>query len=222
MQNTQHPDDAAVDALATAMKAKLAKQRAKGYGGWDTDCTQQRLSDMLRTHVEKGDPVDVANFCAFLLARGEAIAAAQQAVQPVAWAAVYFAGPRMGKIYTTCDTEQQCNAYIAQVHQSNDSITLTAKPIYTHPTQQGMDAQDAIRALIAQHGKELEKNEYAYFELAYTRSTGWMAWITDKPLCSPVVNPDRKVLASGQGDTPEAACAAALAAQAKQGGAANG
>ena len=81
MQNTQHPDDAAVDALATAMKAKLAKQRAKGYGGWDTDCTQQRLSDMLRTHMEKGDPVDVANFCAFLLAHGEAIAAAQQAVQ---------------------------------------------------------------------------------------------------------------------------------------------
>ncbi|MDR2331896.1 MAG: hypothetical protein LBE61_00270 [Burkholderiaceae bacterium] len=72
-----HPDDAAVDALAEAMKAKLAKQRAKGYGGWDSpECTQQRLSDMLRTHVDKGDPVDVANFCAFLSARGEGIAAA--------------------------------------------------------------------------------------------------------------------------------------------------
>lgn len=69
-----HPDDAAVDALAAAMKAKLEKQRAKGYGGWDTDCTQQRLSDMLRGHVDKGDPVDVANFCAFLVARGEGIA----------------------------------------------------------------------------------------------------------------------------------------------------
>lgn len=66
-------------------------------------------------------------------------AAAPQAVQPLAWAAVYFAGPRMGKIYTTCDTEKQCNAYIAQVHQSNDSITLTAKPIYTHPTQLGLE-----------------------------------------------------------------------------------
>lgn len=71
----QHPDDAAVDALAALMKAKLAKQRAKGYGGWDTDCTQQRLSEMLRKHVDKGDPVDVANFCAFLVARGEGIAA---------------------------------------------------------------------------------------------------------------------------------------------------
>lgn len=69
-----HPDDAAVDALATLMKAKLAKQRAKGYGGWDTDCTRERLSELLRGHVDKGDPVDVANFCAFLSARGEGIA----------------------------------------------------------------------------------------------------------------------------------------------------
>lgn len=79
----QHPDDAAVDALAALMKAKLAKQRAKGYGGWNdkTQCPQQRLSDMLRAHVDKGDPVDVANFCAMLSARGEGIAAAPQAVQ---------------------------------------------------------------------------------------------------------------------------------------------
>lgn len=68
-----HPDDVAVDALAHAMKAKLARQRARGYGGWNTDCTQQRLTELLRAHVEKGDPVDVANFCAFLAARGEGI-----------------------------------------------------------------------------------------------------------------------------------------------------
>lgn len=53
----QHPDDVAVDALASLMRAKLAKQRDKGYGGWNTEeCTQQRLSDMLRAHVEKGRP----------------------------------------------------------------------------------------------------------------------------------------------------------------------
>lgn len=70
-----HPDDAAVDALAVLMKAKLAKQREKGYGGWETpECTQHRLSTLLRDHVDKGDPVDVANFCAFLSARGEGIA----------------------------------------------------------------------------------------------------------------------------------------------------
>lgn len=78
-----HPDDAAVDALAEAMKAKLAKQREKGYGGWDdkTQCPQQRLSDMLRAHVDKGDPVDVANFCAMLSARYEGIAAPTQVDQ---------------------------------------------------------------------------------------------------------------------------------------------
>lgn len=75
-----YPDDAAVDALAVKMKAKLAMQRAKGYGGWDTtECSQQRLSDMLRDRVAKGDPVDVANFCAFLHARGQVIASAPQA-----------------------------------------------------------------------------------------------------------------------------------------------
>ena len=70
---------------------------------------------------------------------------------------------------------------------------------------------DPIRALVQRHADELAKNEYAYFELAYTRKTGWMAWITDKPLCGPVVNPDRHVLASGQGGSPEEACTAALA-----------
>ena len=67
-------DNAAVEVLSMNMKAKLAGQRAKGYRGWNNDCTQQRLSDLLRECVEKGDPVDVANFCAFLSARGEGIA----------------------------------------------------------------------------------------------------------------------------------------------------
>lgn len=66
-------DNAAVEVLSMNMKAKLAGQRAKGYRGWNNDCTQQRLSDLLRECVEKGDPVDVANFCAFLLSRGETI-----------------------------------------------------------------------------------------------------------------------------------------------------
>lgn len=69
----EHPDNVAVDKLASAMKAKLAKQRSKGYSGWDTDCTQERLSQLLREHVDKGDPVDVANFCAFLFYREEGV-----------------------------------------------------------------------------------------------------------------------------------------------------
>lgn len=70
-----HPDDVAVDRFAAAMKEKLAAARAKGRGGWNNDepGLQQRLSDMLRAHVEKGDPRDVANFAMFLHQRREAI-----------------------------------------------------------------------------------------------------------------------------------------------------
>lgn len=60
-----HSDDIAVDAFAGAMKEKLAQARAKGRSGWE-QCDPTLLSAMLREHVDKGDPRDVANFCAFL------------------------------------------------------------------------------------------------------------------------------------------------------------
>lgn len=70
-----HADDMAVDAFAAAMKDKLAAARAKGRGGWEDkdQCGQQYLSDLLREHVLKDDPVDVANFCMMLSMRGERI-----------------------------------------------------------------------------------------------------------------------------------------------------
>ena len=81
----QQKDETAVAYLATAMNTKLARARAKGRSGWDSpECTQQHLSNLLREHVEKGDPVDVANFCAFLAARGEGIAPRQCLAQPIA------------------------------------------------------------------------------------------------------------------------------------------
>lgn len=71
----KHPDDGAVDRFAVEMKAKLAKARAKGRGGWDNEtlCTVEHLSELLREHVRKGDPVDVANFCMMLQQRGSGI-----------------------------------------------------------------------------------------------------------------------------------------------------
>lgn len=63
-------DNEAVDKLAQAMKNKLAKKREKGYHGWET-CKHSELVQLLINHVDKGDPIDVANFCAFLFARGE-------------------------------------------------------------------------------------------------------------------------------------------------------
>ena len=54
------------------MKNKLAKKREQGYHGWET-CKHGDLVQLLINHVDEGDPIDVANFCAFLFARGEQI-----------------------------------------------------------------------------------------------------------------------------------------------------
>lgn len=70
-----HPDDLAVDRFAAAMKEKLAKKREEGRGGWwdDAYCNRNELSQMLRSHVEKGDPLDVGNFAMMLHQRGDTI-----------------------------------------------------------------------------------------------------------------------------------------------------
>lgn len=73
----RHPDDQAVDRFATAMKDKLAEARGKGRSGWEA-CPPDDLSRMLREHVEKGDPRDVANFCMMLWHHGAGIAAQPQ------------------------------------------------------------------------------------------------------------------------------------------------
>ncbi|WP_198516553.1 hypothetical protein [Herbaspirillum huttiense] len=77
--NVKHPDDVAVDQFAEAMKAKLTDARAKGRSGWQ-DCDPAELSYMLREHVEKGDPRDVANFCMFLWSLGKPIGDARPVV----------------------------------------------------------------------------------------------------------------------------------------------
>jgi hypothetical protein len=70
--NGQHPDDAAVDRFSALMKEKLAKSRAKGRGGWDdsAQCTVEFLAQLLVEHVEKGDPVDIANLAMMVQLRG--------------------------------------------------------------------------------------------------------------------------------------------------------
>ena len=68
----EQEDNVAVDVLAAAMKRKLAKAREDGKKGWQ-DCSPEYLSSCLYEHVSKGDPRDVANFCAFLWALGSPI-----------------------------------------------------------------------------------------------------------------------------------------------------
>lgn len=74
---SQHPDDEAVDAFAATMKAKLAKKRTEGRGNWQM-CTSTYLSRLLREHVEKGDPVDVANLAMMLHQNGQCITLTEQ------------------------------------------------------------------------------------------------------------------------------------------------
>lgn len=70
----RHIDDIAVDRLAVAMRKKLAEKRAQGFGGWNAaGTTAKELSDLLLKLVDKGDPVDVANICAFMSYRGQKI-----------------------------------------------------------------------------------------------------------------------------------------------------
>lgn len=76
-----HPDDLVVDHFAKVMKDKLARSRAKGRSGWQA-CSAAQLSAMLREHVDKGDPVDVANFAMFIYMLGRAIEPAEAANDP--------------------------------------------------------------------------------------------------------------------------------------------
>lgn len=70
-----HFDNYFVEQFAYAMRIKLAVKRQEGRGGWQDKefCSGDFLSQLLREHVEKGDPVDVANFCMMLHQRGERI-----------------------------------------------------------------------------------------------------------------------------------------------------
>ena len=68
----QHPDDAAVDRFAAAMKEKLAFARGKGRSGWDDPalCSIDDLTTMLRFQANAGDPVDAGNLAMMIHQRG--------------------------------------------------------------------------------------------------------------------------------------------------------
>jgi hypothetical protein len=118
-----------------------------------------------------------------------------------------------GKQLPGCDCTSQCgdDPWIA---------TGKASPCATHiKWHQHMARRNAlsnIDALLAHHNALLQDNAHCYFELAYTRSTGWMAFICDRPAGGTIGTPEfgagRKIITRGQGDTPDDACANALLA----------
>lgn len=64
-----HSDDDAVRAFAEAMRDKMRISREEyGRTGWET-CSVEYLRDLLVLAVEKGDPVDVANYAMMIWGR---------------------------------------------------------------------------------------------------------------------------------------------------------
>ena len=94
-EEAQHIDDIAVDHFADAMKQKLAKQRQKGYGGWNDKelCPDGRLQKYLGAHLGKGDPVDIGNFAMMIWNRGESVTGAGD---DVSWSAEMPTKPARG------------------------------------------------------------------------------------------------------------------------------
>lgn len=101
-----------------------------------------------------------------------------------------------------------CERSVSQVWPNWDhevEATVTMGP--DHPKLDARPDERRLQHLIDLHSKLLQENSYCYFELAYTRTTMWMAWIcTDQR----ENNPQRIVLAQGQGESPDAAARAAL------------
>jgi hypothetical protein len=64
-------DNDLIDRFAVALKAKLAVARARGKGSWESLDWMDECRRQLVEHIAKGDPRDVANYCAFLWHHGE-------------------------------------------------------------------------------------------------------------------------------------------------------
>jgi hypothetical protein len=67
------PTDPLTDLVERFSKALLAKLRlaeANGRSGWDRDDWEKQCQEGLLRHVDKGDPRDVAAYCAFMWHHG--------------------------------------------------------------------------------------------------------------------------------------------------------
>ncbi|PRG92189.1 hypothetical protein C6V04_16160, partial [Burkholderia multivorans] len=124
-----HSDDVAVDSFAAVMKHKLALAREKGRGGWET-CSPADLSRMLREHVEKGDPRDVANFCMMLWHHGSLIVGAAgdaEEAAPFGWAQ-----PKGGNHFTRNESSAKRIGGLVPVYAAPQPAQADA-PAVTHP-----------------------------------------------------------------------------------------
>lgn len=95
----EHEHDA-VKLAVEAIVSKLYKKYLEGYSGFE-GASESWLNDLLHSHLEKGDPIDVANFCIFLFANGQRTREAAPRV-PEGW-----------KLVPVEPTEEMAKAYWA-------------------------------------------------------------------------------------------------------------
>lgn len=70
MREALDPLEKLVGGFAAALLAKLKLSRANGRGGWDAPDWEDECRAGLLRHIEKGDPRDVAAYCAFMWHHG--------------------------------------------------------------------------------------------------------------------------------------------------------
>lgn len=147
-----HPKTAdLVRRFADALAEKLAAAEKKyGYSdGWASPDWMDECRAKLIEHLGKGDPRDVAAYCAFLWHHGESTAAAPQlpaqALEPVAWRLTNtaFRKPR----FEYHDTKEQAERRQADFNRSVDDGSLrNLTPLYANPAPAAQgDAEDAAR-----------------------------------------------------------------------------
>lgn len=124
-------DNQTIEQFGCALRGKLREARAKGRSGWHDKflCSQQTLSDMLRAHVDKGDPRDVAAFAMFLWARSENIVPAAEA-EPAAFIIRSARNPKERGMVIAAD---QVGSYLRPA--------LTQQPLYAQLAQAQEDAR---------------------------------------------------------------------------------
>jgi hypothetical protein len=139
-----------VDSFAEAMKQKLLAARAKGRSGWQ-DCDPADLSRMLREHVEKGDPRDVANFCMMLWHLNQPISAHAAVVLDDERAAA-FAGVRKQIELVKDGAKHWPNGWSGTVFACDAALlelALAASPQATATTGEPVDDAIGFRNQIA-------------------------------------------------------------------------
>lgn len=155
----QHPDNANVDEFAFRMKAKLRQKREQGYDGWRS-APAHVLSQMLRDHVDKGDPIDVANFSMMLSERGMSITAsddrfrlvAEQAPPTGIWLHTYRDGERRSTIskllHPACQVPGEPGNTMDAEWVTFDGRTTVTHSTFLPPTYWAPMAIPSIRRMV--------------------------------------------------------------------------